>query len=880
METRCEVKGFYNIHAFARKGHRGRPSGGVACLINSKLTPFQILLNEEDQLVIKTRIGTLVCVYYRPECSAIDVIDGIQRAIDVIEPNERVLIGGDLNCPVDKENRKSEIVIDYLMGEGLTLVNDRKVLTYICHNGGSAIDLAFVRGFEIVEHGLQINNEAALIRKHVPVTITIRVTTPSRKQLKEQKKQRKLNPQLLQRNIDKIPCLLQSISEGNLDEAMEGITGFIQGGITTTVHNRKAQKWFDKECYLERRSTLEKLHAARETKDRRDLEDYQLARRRFKELLKLKKREFKVREDEKLVRDSEENPYKALRPKQPRFPADIPMETWEQYMKGTLALKETRPEADVQKAVENTTIFTSEEVRTAITTSKVNKAPGMDGLCTEHLKTSLPYLEPVWTRLINKCIESGNIPNAWRKSIIKLLYKGKGDASKPDSYRGIALESAAFKLLTKLLSQKISDLIEPLLPEEQFGFRKARSTLIAASCLLKDIQERLRDHGKKYVIFIDYTKAFDTVNREKLIRKLENLIGCSDMTQLIANIMAENQVQIRDGISQSDWIEQTIGVLQGDPLSPLLFNVLTHDVSSTIKEGVENVNVYMYADDMALASDSIKDLQKGMDLLTKWADINELVMNLRKTELMVFRRGGRLTKEDYITCGRCTLTPKRQFTYLGITLQVTGTTFTVHIKERLAAALRGMSDVRQIQGMSLETAMKLFQAKILPSLTYGLEVIWEFLTRRQLQDLESLKPRYLKRVLGVSKYTRSRYVYVLARETFLVEDLRMQMLLPATPAYEELLRELREKRESLEESFYCTDAMVNKEWMQAEYELRHMMTRFAVHGFHHRVCARKSFHRASQECICTLCGEQCDTYHVMECKKRTVSLTQFCCENN
>ena len=68
--------------------------------------------------------------------------------------------------------------------------------------------------------------------------------------------------------------------------------------------------------------------------------------------------------------------------------------------------------------------------------------------------------------------------------------------------------------------------------------------------------------------------------------------------------------------------------------------------------------------------------------------------------------------------------------------------------------------------------MKLFRTKVLPTLTYGLEEVWEFIPDRQLQELESLKPRYLKRVLEVSKFALSRYVYVLAKETFLIEDLR------------------------------------------------------------------------------------------------------------
>ena len=96
------------------------------------------------------------------------------------------------------------------------------------------------------------------------------------------------------------------------------------------------------------------------------------------------------------------------------------------------------------------------------------------------------------------------------------------------------------------------------------------------------------------------------------------------------------------------------------------------------------------------------------------------------TELMAFRIGGRLPKEEYIVCGGHILTPKKQFTYLRITLQVSGTTFSMHIKERLAAAIRSISDIRHLHRMSLETVMKLFRTKVLPTLTYGLEQIWEF----------------------------------------------------------------------------------------------------------------------------------------------------------
>ena len=120
--------------------------------------------------------------------------------------------------------------------------------------------------------------------------------------------------------------------------------------------------------------------------------------------------------------------------------------------------------------------------------------------------------------------------------------------------------------------------------------------------------------------------------------------------------------------------------------------------------------------------------------------------------------------------------------------------------------------------------------------------------------------------------------YVLARENFLIEDLRTQMLLQHTPAYEELLREQQGKRDSIEERMFIADTMVNREWTQEEYDVRHVMTRFAIHSFHHRISSRKTFHQANRECTCVLCGERCGNYHVIECKRTTVSLTQFCSE--
>ena len=199
------------------------------------------------------------------------------------------------------------------------------------------------------------------------------------------------------------------------------------------------------------------------------------------------------------------------------------------------------------------------------------------------------------------------------------------------------------------------------------------------------------------------------MNQTKLIEKLARLIKDPWTVALILNILAKNLVQIQDNISRSEWINQTYGVLQVDPLSPIPFNVLTHDA---INKESNNMAVYMYADDMALASNNRSELQKAIDALAIWAEGNELEVNRHKTEFVVFRRGGRLSANTGLYYKGQPLGMTNMHKYIGVTIQMTGTTFSIHIKQRLIDAVRAISDIKNIQLLSLKTAMRLFEGKL------------------------------------------------------------------------------------------------------------------------------------------------------------------------
>ena len=261
--------------------------------------------------------------------------------------------------------------------------------------------------------------------------------------------------------------------------------------------------------------------------------------------------------------------------------------------------------------------------------------------------------------------------------------------------------------------------MEHKIPEEQFGFRNGRSTIQAIRNLLEDIDDTLRHpKGKFHAVFIDFAKAFDKLNRSIVAAKLESITPLNkDLTHLIQNILRRNNVQISDSITMSADITQTNGVLQGDPLSPLLFNIATHDVVQSIREQAPNIKMYIYADDMVLGSHDRVELQEATYAIEKWADQNELQINRDKTEHMIFRKGGKTSTADKIFMKQEPLQTVNHVKYLGVTLQTTAHSFRIHNKQRATAATKAIHDIRELTKLSLTTAMTIFRTKIVP-ITY------------------------------------------------------------------------------------------------------------------------------------------------------------------
>ena len=114
--------------------------------------------------------------------------------------------------------------------------------------------------------------------------------------------------------------------------------------------------------------------------------------------------------------------------------------------------------------------------------------------------------------------------------------------------------------------------------------------------------------------------------------------------------------------------------------------------------------------------------------------------------------------------------------------------FAYHIQERSTAAIKAINGMKNLKQLSTTTAMTLFKNMITPIVTYGIEIVWQKLTVKDLERIEKVKASFMKRVMGVGMNAPSRMAYVLMGELFFIEELRLSGMLPTTKPYQDLLR--------------------------------------------------------------------------------------------
>jgi len=417
-----------------------------------------------------------------------------------------------------------------------------------------------------------------------------------------------------------------------------------------------------------------------------------------------------------------------------------------------------------------------------------------------------------------------------------------------------------------------------LIPENQYGFCPGRSTIQAINSLIEKIEQAQQNEKPLYVLFIDIRKAFDTCSREKVLETLASKSNLSKTELLfISELLKENFYIIDDKVNISEKITQTQGLKQGSVLSPLFFNLANHDINEAVKH-LQNLSLLSYADDTALASTDLNVIKNAILALIKYFEERNLALNLDKCKIMKFRKNGqgRYKKTDKLEINGTNIEFVKSFNYLGVTFQSSGMSFNDHIHRRRKFAMFATFDLPKLCSLSIDTGLKLFNLKIAPILSYGIEAIWKYLTLSDFRIIEKVKGCFIRKLLSVDKSSRSKFTYSLVNSKLFVEELKQKFNLPETPAFLKFYDQRLNELNTLPDNFFAIDAFTNEDWKGPQYKLRHVFTRFACHGFHHLICKNKTFHASENDkCICELCEKPCDRYHLKDCTHRVKSIIEY-----
>ena len=716
------------------------------------------------------------------------------------DENEETLRRSEDNV-VNSYGRK---LLDFCTSLGLTIFNGvcngdlEGRYTFIGDSGSSTNDyfIGSLNLFNILFYDLTLKVEERIESDHLPVVLYVNKQFRNNDVNKDNKTNEKIIKYIWDENVAGQFCLTmnnqvvrekmqvaEDLIEIDMNKALMVFNDIVKEQAEcmkkTITGNKDAKKhdWFDYECILARRKVRRLLKTFRKTLDKGDRVLFCISRREYKNLILRKRKEHNsslLNELLKTVDNQKEfwSSVNKISSKKSQPSNNISVEQWFQHFKGLLE-KDDIATSD-SSAVEHDYVdeldrpISKEEVLLAIRKLKHGKSAGPDGLIAEFFRNSGELTVCFLVKLFNYLFDEGIYPNSWTESIIIPLFK-KGDVNDVNNYRGISLSNISSKIYSSIINTRLQEWIKRnnITGEHQAGFKNNYSTTDHIFTLMAAVQKQFTHNRKLYVAFVDFEKAFDSISRKLLWPILLKNSIKGKLYRCLRSMYDEVKARVKSGSILTDFVNCTRGVKQGDVCSPILFSLFMNELAlEIIEKGKHGVTfdlvelfILLFADDIILLSITVVGLQRQLNNLYFAASRHQLKVNMSKTSIIVFRKGGYLARNENWTYGNNNICVVNAYKYLGIyfSTRLSFSHACCDISSRAKKAVISILKLLyRLDCTSFKIFCRLFDTKVQSILQYGAE-IWAF--ENTTDEIEKVHLFAMKRFLNVANCTPNDLVY-------------------------------------------------------------------------------------------------------------------------
>lgn len=383
----------------------------------------------------------------------------------------------------------------------------------------------------------------------------------------------------------------------------------------------------------------------------------------------------------------------------------------------------------------------------------LRKSPGFDNIAVKMLLVRKNVITDIITKIFNSMIQEAEYPDILKLHKIIPIPKSIV-TNKVENYRPISILPTVDKILEKIIFEQLSNYLEVnnILFDRQYGFKKGSGTGEAVINVVEHVCNGL-DTGSKGVggVFFDLSKAFDLVDHDILVKKL-NFIGCSrEATSLIKDYLTNRRQLVQVGEFRSGEMDVLCGVPQGSVLGPLLFKIYINDLKNIHFYG----KLFLYADDVCLLYNYRHkrvlqtEIEYDAAILSEFLRLNKLILNPKKTKFIRFKPYI-LSNDELMSIhiDGNVINEVESVKYLGINLNhnLIWENHINYVKSKVSSGVGILYKFKQ--KFNIETKMLLYQSLVHSYLTY-LPIIYAGKTTSSLKSLQSAQNKALKIVFNL-----------------------------------------------------------------------------------------------------------------------------------